>query len=234
MLSPSGPPHRASSPARATSALQIRFILLSTQSPQSASVPDWDLKMQLLSFLETHRYTACVTSCPLGYETGAYLRAEPDLLCAGHHQSSPSPSSSPQLGKETCLVFKDIPPASLVPQLCDFKAFFCAAIKGCEKTWKGNPGWYRQLEQGAICAQGRGGGGRAHSAMLNSCRGGNDTPHYPAFVQGRDQNGPEKKKNNKKGLFWLAPLPPLPAAPVASYWRPPPHPCSCGPRGIMA
>lgn len=36
-----------------------------------------------------------------------------------------------------------------------------------------------------------------HDATLNSCQGGNDTPHYPAFVQGRDQNAPEKKKKPK-------------------------------------
>lgn len=39
-------------------------------------------------------------------------------------------------------------------------------------------------------------------ARLNSCRGGNDTQHYPAFVQGRDQNAPEEgKNNNQKGDY---------------------------------
>lgn len=59
-----------------------------------------------------------------------------------------------------------------------------------------------------------------HGAMLNSCRGGNDTPHYPAFVQGRDQNAPGKKKKRQNktkrdysGLHHslLSPLPPLQA-----------------------
>lgn len=150
----SGPLHPTRSSARASSApssdlpgpgLPLDLVL--------SLCLDCGLKTQLTSHLRSQGY-----SCSPGYQT----RAEPAPPGARHLQSSPSSSPPPWLCRET-LVFKDIPPARWVPPLCGFKAFFCAAIKGCEKTWKGSPGWYRQLEQGAICARGRGGGGRAHT-----------------------------------------------------------------------
>lgn len=134
---------------------------------------------------------------------------EPHLHVGHHHQGSPSPISI-TAARHKNASFLDTPPASPLPWLLRL----CTALKGCEKTWKGSPGWYGRLEQGAICARGR--GGRAHGGTLDGCR--EEMTHRAALLLSRGETKTSQK--NKNGLFWLVLL----ARPRAGYRRLPPCP----------